>query len=89
MVRQRDLRVQIVCRFAQKGIAQVAPGLFFAFSALARMGAHIAAAQIKGNALFFAPRADECLVARGLLAAEPVVEMRAGDVVPLFAQKIQ
>ena len=88
-MRQRELRIQLFRRFAQKGVAQVARGLFLAFSHRSRVGAHVAAAAVKGNILFLAPRADECLVARGLLAAEPVVEMRAGDVIPLPAQKMQ
>ena len=55
----------------------------------ARVGAHIAGAQIEGNVLFFAPRADEVFVTRSLFAAKLVVEVRTGDVIPLPAQKMQ
>ena len=89
MVRQRDLRAERLCRFAEKGVAQVAPSLLLGFAGRARVGAHIAGAWIERNALFFAPRADEVFVARGFRAAELVVEVRAGDVIPLPAQKMQ
>lgn len=89
MMRQRDLRAEHLRRFAEKGVAQVAPSLLLGFAGRARVGAHIAGARIERNALFFAPRADEVFVTRSLFAAKLVVEVRTGDVIPLPAQKMQ
>ena len=57
--------------------------------AATRVGTHVTGAQIEGNVLFFAPRADEAFVTRSLFAAKLVVEVRTGDVIPLPAQKMQ
>ena len=85
MVRQRDLRAEHLRCFTEKGVAQVTPSLLLGFAGRARVGAYIAGARIERNALFFAPRADEVFVTRGLRATELVVEVRAGNVIPLLA----
>ena len=89
MVRQRDLRAEQLCRFAEESVAQVAPSLLLGFAGCARVGTHVTGAQIEGNVLFFAPRADEVFVTRSLFATKLVVEVRTGDVIPLPAQKMQ
>lgn len=89
MVCQRDLGAGHLRCFTEKGVAQVARSFLFRFAGCARVGTHVTGAQIEWNVLFFAPRADEVFVARGLRAAELVVEVRAGNVIALLAQKMQ
>ena len=89
MVCQRDLGAEHLRCFTEKGVAQVASSLLLGLAGLARVGAHVAGAQIEGDALFFAPRADEVFVTRSLFATKLVVEVRTGDVIPLPAQKMQ
>ena len=89
VMRQRELCIQLFRRFTQKGVAQVARSLFHGLARFARMGAHIAGTRVKGDTLFFAPCADEFFVAHGFFAAQPVVEVRAGNVIALLTQKIE
>ena len=89
MVCQRDLGAAHLRCFTEKGVAQVARSFLFRFAGCARVGTHVTGAQIEGNVLFFAPRADESFGTRSLFAAKLVVEVRTGDVIPLPAQKMQ
>ena len=87
MVRQRELGAEPLRRFAQESIAQDARGLLNALAVRARVGANVARACVKGDGARLAPCAHELLVAVGLRAAQPVVEVRAGNVIALLAQK--